>query len=139
MAIIVILLIESYEKNPANIYCTLKNTLITALLIMLFMLLLLGHLGNFYEYGLYGVVLIVVTYFAKSKPIQLIFGVAIIMFFAVISILKDSSVYNILMHLLPLLSMVLIMFYNKQKGKLNLKYLFYIAYPVNFLLIYLIM
>ena len=81
------------------------------------------------DYGIYGIILPVVIYFAKGKWMKLIS--AAIVLAALATTLPSYQWYALAA--LPLLCL-----YNGQRGKANLKYLFYIFYPTHLAVIYLI-
>lgn len=139
IAIAFIILIESYNKEAEkDMLAPIKNQLITTGIIFLFIFALIGHKLNLYEYGLYGVLLVIAFYFTRSH-FKILAGSLIILYVALNTFLDYGPITSTLYKWLPLLSMILLLFYNGKKGKLNLKYLFYIVYPANFLLFYLIL
>ena len=133
-----IVLFESFDHKPETTKVILKNMFIISSFICLIFLSIFGEIFELYEYGLYGVFLVVGFYFSKTKPKQLIAGFFIILLFGIIDIVKSPTPITFLFKMFALFTIPLLVFYNKQKGKINLKYLFYIAYPANFLIIYLI-
>ncbi len=80
------------------------------------------------DYGYLGVLLPIVIYFSKGKFFKLI-ATAIIIYFSIK--LSPLQIYSFTA--LPLL-----LLYNGQRGKQNLKYLFYIFYPSHLALVYLL-
>lgn len=86
--------------------------------------------SDFYiDYGLFGVILPVVIYFVKGKWHKLLF--ATIMLLPIVLELGDFQIYSL--NAIPLLAL-----YNGQRGKLRLKYMFYIFYPLHLGILYLI-
>lgn len=81
------------------------------------------------DYGIYGILLPVVIYFAKKKWLKII--AAAVVLAALASTMPTYQWYAFAA--LPLLCL-----YNGQRGKANLKYLFYIFYPTHLAVIYLI-
>ena len=138
LAIGFIVLIESYKKAKDDTMNIVKNILVTVFLVCLLIFSVFGEIFNLFDYGLYGIILTVGFYFAKSKPIQLIVGFLIMLLNTIISVIKYASIVDAMFKLMPTLAIILLFFYNGKKGKLNLKYLFYVAYPLNFLIFYLI-
>lgn len=137
IAIAFIVLVESYKKEVEGL-TILKNILITLGLISLLFISLFGHIFGFIEFGLYGIILVVGFYFSKSW-FKILTGSLIILIFAIKTTIDHGFCLYSFYKWIPLLSMSLLIFYNGKKGKLNLKYLFYITYPVNYLVIYLIL
>lgn len=81
------------------------------------------------DYGLAGVLLPVAVYYAPGKKSRLAaFSVMLVILSLVMGGIQWYS----------LASIVLILAYNGKRGKLNLKYLFYIFYPLHLAVIYLI-
>lgn len=81
------------------------------------------------DYGFWGIMLPVLATISDNKYIKLVF-------FA-IGLVFLSFGYSSL-QLFSLLSILLLLFYNGTRGKYNIKYLFYIYYPLHISLIYLI-
>jgi len=81
------------------------------------------------DYGFWGVMLPPVVYFCKNKTQKAIA-------FTIMLILVSLDLGGI--QLYSLLSIPLIVLYNGKRGKLNLKYLFYMYYPLHLAVIYLI-
>ncbi len=81
------------------------------------------------DYGIFGVLLPVAVYFAPNKPLKIIFAAL-----TLIALSFDMGGVQ----WFSLAAVPLIMLYNEKRGKLNLKYLFYIFYPSHLAVIYLI-
>lgn len=81
------------------------------------------------DYGLFGVLLPVAVYFAPRKPAKLA---------AAAAALAGTALTCGALQWYGLLALPLLALYNGQRGKLKLKYLFYIFYPTHLVLIYLI-
>ena len=81
------------------------------------------------DYGIFGLILPVVVYFSPNKIVKLF--VALIALICLSDDLGGIQWYS-------LISVVIIALYNGSRGKLNLKYLFYVFYPLHLALIYLI-
>jgi len=77
------------------------------------------------DYGAMGVALISVLYLLKSEPkMQLVAG-------ALLSAAESYSYYGV-----SAIAFLLLRLYNGKRGDFELKYLFYFAYPLHFLLFY---
>lgn len=85
--------------------------------------------GYHIDYGIFGLMLPVFVYFAPDKKLKLpvLFAVLCLLSWA----LGGIQWYS-------LLSVIIIFLYNGKRGKLNLKYLFYVFYPLHLALIYLV-
>jgi len=79
------------------------------------------------DYGIFGVMLPVVIYIVKSKTQKLIAAAAVLMMLAI----HSGGI-----QWLALLALPLIALYNGRRGKMKLKYLFYIYYPLHLAAIY---
>lgn len=93
---------------------------------------ILPHKINFYRYGVQygavGVFLSVVVYVLKNRWLKLI-AVAIMMLAFALS--GNNPIY----YWAPL-AVIPLMLYNGQRGKWNIKYLFYLYFPLHFVVIY---
>lgn len=128
IAICIILLIEKI-KLPIVPYFIAFTILIFSYF--------LGLKGNI-DYGIFGVLLVLVFYFCKNKVIKYLFSAVVIVLFAINNILVYGLNASSLISFVSLASIVLLMFYNGNKGKLNLKWFFYIFYPAHLFIIYII-
>ncbi len=81
------------------------------------------------DYGFFGVLLPVVVYFMPTKSTRII-GMTVCLIFLALSL---GGVQWYSLFVIPL-----ILLYNGRRGRLNLKYLFYIFYPAHLAVIYLI-
>ena len=94
--------------------------------------------GFFIDYGVFGVLLVLCFYFVKNKYLKLSLASLILILFS----LNDMLVYGLslfsFVYLFALMSIVILMFYNGEKGKLNFKWFFYAFYPMHLLVIYII-
>lgn len=107
-----------------------KNKFLYLFLIPFYIVLI--YLDNFAlnDYGLLGVMLPLIFYYFKETDLKYVFAIVCL---ALISAFARS--YQIL----SVISVFIIwLFYNGDKGKYNLKYLFYTFYPLHILIIYLI-
>ncbi len=110
IGLIVLILI----KKANNIYLACLITLIGSVIAEL--------LG--FSYGASGIILIVSLYFAKQNPTNLLIAGGI--FFMLNPYVNFGAI----------LAFLIMNFYNKKRG-LNIKYLFYIFYPLHLILLYL--
>ena len=105
---------------------------ITALLFVLFTSVFLPMLisnTNFeIDYGLLGVALPVCVYFAKTKVLKLIFSFVITLLMCISLPMQLFAIFVI-----PLLAR-----YNGQRGKLQIKNVFYVFYPLHILILQII-
>lgn len=127
-----ILLIYSYDY-------AIKTKKWWAFLLAIMVLLAIGGLnfllplafkkGQFYfDYGFTGILLAFLIYIPKNYKIKLLF--------ALIGTILVSIESRWRIQWWSLLSIVILAFYNGKKGILNIKYLFYIYYPLHFVILY---
>lgn len=126
-----VMLIYTYD-NMINRRKPLDTVIFVALLaaVAFVCLKLPGMIPGFMiDYGLIGVIIPVVLYMFTERIYKLIA-------LTVLLILMGLQLGGY--QLFALIAVVLLFFYNGEKGKLNLKYLFYIYYPLHMVVIYLI-
>lgn len=119
-SIILIYLIENINKD---------KLLYTFYTILFFIFLLMLFLLGVIEYGIVGVILPLIFYFFKDSNLK---------YFIAILSLCFLTMFSINYQIFSLLSILILYFYNGNKGKYNLKYIFYIFYPAHILLLYII-
>ncbi len=128
LSVITLFFVSHFDKK--------RNALSLILLIfeILSVVLMACYLPNIingfkFDYGLLGILLPVFIYLLPSKWLKLTaLGLTVIF----------MSYYNGRIVLFALLSIPLLCLYNGKRGKANLKYFFYIFYPMHFVIIYLI-
>lgn len=84
-----------------------------------------------FEYGIYGILVILIFYIFRNNKVLLILMQALNLFMYYIFEHGKVQMYSIISVLM------IVLLYNHKKGK-SLKYLFYIFYPLQFLILYLI-
>ena len=129
IAIFAIFLIENYKKN---------ETLYMIYLLLLGSVLLFVEFLNIIDYGIFGVLLILVFYFVKDKKLSLCLGAVCLVLLTLKMMLFAGFTLRSTVQFLSILSLLLLYFYNGNKGKVNLKWLFYIFYPLHLLVILII-
>lgn len=105
--------------------------LLTDIAVIIFLCFVMPDIvrGFHIDYGIFGLMLPVAVYLAPKKSVKLI---VLTVFLILLSIdLGGIQWYS-------LISVVVLALYNGQRGRINLKYLFYIFYPLHLALIYLI-
>ena len=115
-----------------------KNVLsfIIAILTTLLIITISGVLPYFFkksgfefDYGLIGVFAPVLIYYAKHKLFKLI---AVTICIVLLAIQYNSiEIYS-------LIALLFLVLYNNKRGKYNLKYMFYIFYPLHLVVVYLL-
>ena len=94
--------------------------------ILLLLIFILISIFSFCDYGYYGFILVVLFYlFRKHDELR----------YFIIVIFQSLALKEI--ELIAILSNIIIFFYNGKKGK-NLKYFFYIIYPLHLLILFII-
>ncbi len=129
ISILCIYLIEGYNLNP---------TLNMVWLVVTGLFLVLSQMFGVVDYGLLGVLLVVAFYFIKDQKVRLAIGAAILCVMSLRDFAISGYVLRGFTQFVSLISIGLLAFYNGEKGKTNLKWLFYITYPTHLLIIYII-
>ena len=130
LSIILIYSIDTLIKKKKVLYIILS--ILAIIFVLLFSIgfpIIFKKEGFEIDYTFLGVLLPVLIYYLPNKLTKLIFTSFILIGLAYI--------YNYT-QLYSLLAIPLLILYNGSRGKLNLKYLFYIFYPAHLVIIYLI-
>ena len=115
-----------------------KLAKISGIIFIVLVMLALEVLGVF-DYGVLGVALVVVFYFFKTPwKKYLLAGICLVML-GLRNILIYGFEWKYAVQFLSVLTLPILMLYNGEKGRLNLKYLFYVFYPTHLALIVLIL
>lgn len=127
-----ILLIYAYDYaiKTKNIWAYLLVMLVlTAVALLNFVLPLAFKKNTFYfDYGFTGIILPLLIFIPKDYRLKLLF--------ALVGTILVSLESRWSLQWWSLLSIILLALYNGKKGKLNIKYLFYIYYPLHFIVLY---
>ena len=108
-------------------------------LILLSTLCLVDLYLRIIEYSLFGVLLVITFYYLDYNKFSSYLAPAILVsLMTLYNLLIYSFNFNNSIYIFALFALPLIYFYNNEKGKTNIKYLFYIFYPTHLLLLYLI-
>lgn len=96
--------------------------------------------SKFYSYGILGVLCVFNFYAFRDKPIikWLLFCTIMVLMALVNAIFSSFTLQN-LDQVFGILALPFLLLYNGQKGKINLKYLFYIFYPTHLAIILLLL
>lgn len=128
LAVLTIFAVDAVRKrrNALSVVWLLTNIAVVLFLCFGFPEIVRGfHI----DYGIFGLMLPVAVYLTPNKTGKLI---ALTVFLTLLSIdLGGIQWYS-------LISVVVLALYNGKRGKINLKYLFYIFYPLHLALIYLV-
>lgn len=127
LSVILIFVIRNFlDKKDLPAVLLMCSVVLVVSVIVLFPYIV-KNTGFLIDYGLFGVLLPVLVYFAKNKIMKL-FATA----FSLTMISFDLGGFQ----WISLFSVVLLWLYNGKRGKLNLKYFFYIFYPSHLAIIY---
>ena len=107
------------------------------LLVMGIIVSVLGYLGII-DYGILGVGLVLVFYFIRKPMFRYLAGALVLALMVVEGLLYGISALS-LVQIASLLAIVLLFFYNGEKGRVNLKYFFYVFYPTHLYIIWMIL
>lgn len=116
------------KKSKSSLICMIC-VILTVIFLSLVAPLIFKETGFRFDYGFLGVILPVAVYFSPDKRIKTFSVTAIIILQYFLS--SETQIY-------ALMAIPLLLLYNGKRGKLKMKYVFYIFYPVHLALIYLI-
>ena len=127
-------LIDKIRQNDDK-----KVMYICSFCMFLFVCFILEGLGILIN-GVLCLVLPIIFYVFKNKPIiRFASAFCVLLIIAVIEILICETInFTSFYQFFALLSLIPLIFYNNNSGRLNLKYLFYIAYPLHLFVIMLL-
>lgn len=139
IAILFILIIEKFIKIENQRSLAKMLGFMILMLSMFIVCLIVGDVLNMIDYGVLGIILVIVFYFAKS-PLNLIFASVVLILMVLKCLLFMDFIISLdnVYQIFSLISIIFIAFYNHKKGKLNLKYLFYVGYPAHLFLIWIV-
>ena len=130
LSVITIFCIDYFVKHK-NLYSI--SIFIIFSVIIVFVCVIVPEYFSFHDfevdYGLWGVLLPVAIHLANNKTERIFFTITILLIMSLIY--GGIQIYSIL-------SIPLLILYNGKRGKVNLKYLFYIFYPTHLVMIYAI-
>ena len=89
------------------------------------------------DYSVFGALAVVCFYFFKS-PTKFILAVVLNVLVTLKSVIILGFSLQSVFQIFAIIGIVLLLFYNNNKGKFNLKYLFYLFYPIHLMIIWLI-
>ena len=110
---------------------------ISIFIFTLVLLLIFFEIFNILDYEIIGILIVICFYFFKSKLKFLFSSILIILLSLKLIFLYGLTPFNICINF-ALFSIIILLFYNGKKGKLNLKYLFYIFYPAHLMIIWIL-
>jgi len=129
IAIGVIYLISIFNKH---------NIISIVGLLLTFTVLILVEVLGVIDYGIWGIMLILIFYFVKDSQIKLSLSLVPLLLMSLERCFLFGFSFASLNQLFSFVAILILAFYNNQKGRANLKYLFYIFYPLHLSVIYLI-
>lgn len=137
IAILLIYLIEQLLKKE-NHTKLLKMLLIAiAAISIIIITLVFGDVLEMIDYSLLGVLMVLEFYFIRSKW-KFLAASFIVVLMVLKAILFNGFKLVYMCPLVAILAIVMLLFYNNKKGRFNLKYLFYVFYPLHLFVIWLI-
>lgn len=139
IAIIVIFLIEQYSKSLKDSKSFISIGYLLLLLIILFGLVIITPF-RMLEYDIFGVATVMIFYFLREKPLwkYLLFALTMILLTLFGAYLSNEFTFATTYPFFSILAIIPLLLYNSSRGKLNLKYFFYIFYPTHLMLLWLI-
>ncbi len=130
LSVITIFAIDNFieKKNKKSLLC-MTGVMLSVICISLIFPIIFKENGFDIDYGFLGVLLPVTVYYSRGKTAKIILAA---------SVLVGMSFLSGEVQFFSLSAIPLLILYNNKRGKLNLKYVFYIFYPAHLALIYLI-
>ena len=117
-----LLIISIYHSDKINIF--IKTVFITVLCYI-------AHRLEF-DYGIYGVLTIMIFHFFRNDKIK------IAMSFLLLNLINYTDIFNMAHNqIYSVFALIPIFLYNGRKGR-NMKYLFYLFYPLHFIILEMI-
>ena len=133
LSILGMFLIDKIRQNT-----DMKVMYMCSFCMLIFVCLVLEGLGDIPE-GALGVVLPIVFYAFKDKPrIRYVSAGIVLLTMAVTNVYVGPIEFETFVQFFGLLALIPILCYNNNVGRFNLKYLFYITYPLHLFVIMLI-
>ena len=136
VSIVLIYIIDYIDKMfKEKVYTNgILGAIVLSLLILLFLFFTKKFNYFVMNYNFYGIIAPVVIYVIKKYFTKYHIYLSLIAF----SIMFIIKAYNtdLSVHYYSFLALPFILFYNGKRGKLNLKYFFYIFYPLHFVILY---
>ncbi len=130
LAIITIFSIDNFlKKKNMPSFLLMALTVASVIFVSYVAPIIFESHGFKVDYGIWGVLLPVFVYFSPTKMLKIFFTTLIL----AIRIFLVSK-----LQLFALLAIPFLMLYNGKRGKLNMKYVFYIFYPAHLAILYLI-
>lgn len=138
IAVLLCLVIDVIEKFIRERKVIVSIALVLSFVISVIMLILIDKNTTYFSsnYGIYGIFVPVVLYIIRKyiKHVHLLVSILIICLSMVLMHFFTVWMYQ----LYGMIACVFILLYNGKKGKYNLKYLFYIFYPLHLVVLYAI-
>ena len=130
LSIITIFAIDHFVKKKNAASCTLMILTVAAVMfVSVVMPIIFKKQGFALDYGALGLLMPIAVYYLKDKRLKL--GASALILVARALLYGDFRWF-------ALLAIPLLCLYNGERGKANLKYLFYVFYPTHLVVIYLI-
>ncbi len=129
LSIAIIFSVDNFTKQKTK--SSLLLTVVTVLSVVFLTIIapdIFKEHGFHVDYGFLGVLFPVTVYYSRTKTLKIISATAVLFAMA---FLNEMQIYS-------LLAIPLLILYNGKRGKLNLKYVFYIFCPLHLAVIYLI-
>ncbi len=129
LSIAIIFSVDNFTKQKTKSSLLLATfTLLSVVFLTIIAPAIFKEQGFHVDYGFLGVLFPVTVYYSRTKTLKVISATAVL---SAMTFLNEMQIYS-------LLAIPLLIIYNSKRGKLNLKYVFYIFYPLHLALIYLI-
>ena len=117
-----------------------SKVLFVSLIILYFIVVFAIDILGLIPEGVFGVAIPIVIYaFRDKKYIKFILSGVLLLIISLLVVLDDARVgWENYYQFASILALLPIAMYNGHKGKLNLKYLFYVGYPVHLIILWIL-
>lgn len=135
ISISLLFLIDFIRDSKSSIE---KILLIITIISILIIVTIFAYFDIF-DYGICGVLLPIILYIFRDKNLcKYLLFVFLMILLVLESIIPNGISIRTCIQLFSLFDIILLLMYNGDKGRLNLKYLFYLTYPLHLIIIAII-
>lgn len=136
-----VVLMFAFDKLWRETFLELKIAFVVIVFAMFtFVSILLPLLFDItFDYGFYGIMLTFAFYIFKfSKTKQIVSFVVLLIIYTLVNVIGANITFFSFISIFSIFAIPFIILFNGEKGKLNLKYIFYWFYPIHIAILYII-
>lgn len=136
-----VVLMFTFDKLWRETFLELKIAFVVIVFAMFtFVSILLPLLFDItFDYGFYGIMLTFAFYVFKfSKTEQIVSFVILLIIYTLVNVIGTNITFFSFISIFSIFAIPFIILFNGEKGKLNLKYIFYWFYPIHIAILYII-